>query len=495
MNSFLKIFLLTLVVIITVFSCRPDDNFTTDSSDFLAFSVDTLRFDTVFTELGSATRFFKVYNRNDRPIQISNIRIEGTNAAFFRMNVDGIPSNDQTNVQVGAQDSIYIFAEVTIDPDQPLSASPFVIEDYIHFETNGNEQSVLLEAWGQNANYFPDQFSSGALWSPCTSNNIVWDDPKPYVIYGIMVLDNCTLTVPEGTQIYMHGGITRNEQLGVFNEGLIFVQRGGTLKMEGTLENPIVIQGDRIEKEFAERAGQWSGIFIDNESRGNRIDWMILKNSSLGVVVDSAADLVIRNSEIFNTTSVGLVGVHSRITAVNCLIHSNGGNALQFIYGGNYNISYCTMASYGVDAAALSMSNGICLDDFCEFAAGNDLDAKFNNCIILGSRRDEITISDFNERTGAELNYSLENCIVRVDDLIDETIQGSQPDFFNFCNPCIDFQTGDAVFRDTDMDDYHLDTLSIAERQAVPINGIDFDLNGVERGIDPDIGCYEFVPR
>ena len=494
MNLFLKSILLILVVIITVFSCRPDENFITNSSASLEFSLDTLRFDTVFTELGSATRFFKVYNRNDQPIKISNIKIEGTNGAFFRMNIDGIPSNDQSDIEIRGQDSIYVFAEVTVDPDQPVSASPFVIEDRILFETNGNQQSILLEAWGQNANYFPDQYSSGEIWSPCIANDIIWDDDKPYVIYGIMVLDNCTLTIPAGTQIYMHGGITQNDQLGVFNEGLIFVQRNGTLKMEGTLEEPIVIQGDRIEKEFEERPGQWSGIFIDNESRQNQIDWVELKNSSLGVVVDSAANLVIRNTKIFNTTSVGLVGVHSNITAVNCLIHSNGGNAMQLIYGGTYNVSYCTMASYGVDAAALSMSNGVCLDDFCEFAAGNNLNANFNNCIILGSRQDEINITDFNARTGAELNYSLKNCIVRVNDLIDDTKEGSHPDFFSFCNPCTNFKSGDAIFRDTDEDDYHLDTLSIAERKALIIPGIDFDLDGVARGNEPDIGCFEFVP-
>ena len=148
-----------------------------------------------------------------------------------------------------------------------MSASPFVIEDRILFETNGNQQSVLLEAWGQNANYLPNQFSSGVIWSPCTASEITWDDDKPYVVYGIMVVDNCTLNIPAGTQIYMHGGITRNTQLGIFNEGIMFVQRNGRLVMNGTLEDPIVIQGDRIEPEFAEQPGQWSGIFIDNESR------------------------------------------------------------------------------------------------------------------------------------------------------------------------------------------------------------------------------------
>ncbi len=489
-----RIFILVIISTVLFFSCRPDENFTTNSNAKLEFSLDTLRFDTVFTELGSATRFFKVYNRNSSPIRISNIKIEGAEGAFFRINVDGIPGNDQNDVEIRANDSIYVFAEVTIDPDQPLSASPFVIEDNVLFETNGNQQSVLLEAWGQNANYLPNQFSSGAIWSPCVANEVTWDDDKPYVIYGIMVLDNCTLNIPPGTNIYMHGGITRNTQLGIFNEGIIFVQRNGRLVMNGTLEEPIIIQGDRIEKEFEERSGQWSGIFIDNQSRFNEMNWVELKNSSLGVVVDSAANLTIRNSKIFNTSSVGLVGIHSDITAVNCLLHSNGGNAMQFIYGGDYRISHCTMASYGVDASALSMSNGVCLDDFCEQAAGNDLDIVFNNCIILGSRQDEISITDFGDRTGAQLNYELKNCIVRVNELIDPD-RGGHPDFFSFCNPCTNFKQDDAVFREVEMDDYHLDTLSIAENQAFKINGIDFDLDGVERGNEPDIGCYEFVPR
>lgn len=475
-------------------SCRPDENFITDSNAKLEFSVDTLRFDTVFTELGSATRFFKIYNRNDQPIKISNINVEGTNGAFFRINVDGIPGNSQTEVEVRAEDSIYLFAEVTVDPDAPLSESPFVIEDYVVFETNGNQQKVLLEAWGQNAIYIPNQFSSGEIWSPCTSPDVTWDDEKPYVIYGIMVVDDCVLNIEEGTVIYMHGGITRNDDVGIFNEGIIFVTERGRLKINGTLENPVIFEDDRLEDEFDTRAGQWAGIILSDGSFGNQINYTEFRNGSLGIVVDSAAFLTINNSKIFNTSSVGLVGIHSTIVGNNLLLHSNGGNALQLIYGGRYEFNHLTAASYGVDASALSMSNGICLDDFCEEVAGNDLDVKFTNSIIMGSRRDEIALSSFSDRTGARLDYNFENCIVRVEELLDET-RGGFPDFFNFCQPCTNADTDDALFRNTDEDDYHLDTLSIAENQAILIPTLPNDLDGVERGNSPDIGCFEFVPR
>lgn len=494
MNFISKIILSSFVVLL-IFSCREDENFTTDSNAKLEFSIDTLRFDTVFTERGTATRFFKIYNRNDQPVKISKIKIGEELGRFFRLNVDGIPGNEQTDVEIRGQDSIYLFAEATIDPDQAVSASPFIIEEKIFFETNGNQQEILLEAWGQNANYLPANFSSGAIWSPCINNEVTWDDPKPYVLYGIMVLDNCTLNIPEGTRIYMHGGITRNTDLGIFNEGIIFVQAGGKIKINGTLENPVIIEGDRIEEEFEERSGQWSGIIIDNLSKGNEINWAEIKNGSLGVVVDSAANLIIRNSKIYNTSSVGLVGIHSQITSVNNLFHSNGGNAAQLVYGGDYYFSYTTLASYGVDASALSMSNGICLDDFCQEVAGNNLFARFTNSIITGSRRDEISISDFGARTGAELDYNFTNCIVRVDELLDPD-KGGHPDFFSFCSPCTNSDSDDVLFKSIEDNDYHLDTLSVAEGKGIPISGLDADLDGVLRdGTSPDIGCYEFLPR
>src|SRR5690606_16696474 len=66
-------------------SCYEEDDFTTDPSDLIEFSTDTLRFDTVFTQIGSATRSMKIYNRNTRPIRISKISFKGNKGLIFRM--------------------------------------------------------------------------------------------------------------------------------------------------------------------------------------------------------------------------------------------------------------------------------------------------------------------------------------------------------------------------------------------------------------------------
>ena len=91
-------------------ACNKEDDFLLDSSAELSFSVDTLRFDTVFTELGSSTRTLKIYNTNDQPVKINQITLEKGSTSFFRLNVDGIPTNEAMDVEIAANDSLYIFA-------------------------------------------------------------------------------------------------------------------------------------------------------------------------------------------------------------------------------------------------------------------------------------------------------------------------------------------------------------------------------------------------
>ena len=483
---------------LSLFACVQEDEFITDSNAMLEFSLDTLTFDTVFTELGSATRFVKVYNPNNKSVLISNIFVEGGPNSSFRLNIDGTPGNETTDVRILPNDSLYIFAEVTVDPDQPLSVSPFVIEDRIMFETNGNMQEVLLEAWGQNANYIPSRFSAGVpSVLSCNFGDVTWDDPKPYVIYGELFIDSCRLNIPAGTQIYVHGGVAENELFGgIFNDGIIYVLAGGQLNISGTKEEPVVIQGDRLEEGFQDQAGQWNGIVIGRGSKGNVMEYTTVKNSRYSVLVDSVAELTARNSQFYNTSSSALIGFASTIKAENCLVYNNGSTSIFLTLGGNYEFNYCTLASYGVNASALSMENIFCYDGVltCQVREILPLRAHFKNSIIFGSRTDEINLFDI--AGGSEPSFfdvRFENCIVRVEDLIaDEESQFN--DFLgDECEPCINATRNDTLFVDPNADDYHLDSLSIAEGMARPIPQIIIDLEGNARDSDtPDIGCFEY---
>jgi len=484
------------IALLALAGCRREKMFLTDKDATLEFSVDTLRFDTVFTQLGSATKTLKVINRYNKSLRISSISFARGADSKFRMNVDGEPGNEASDTEILPGDSIYIFVEVTIDPDEPLSVSPFILEDAIVFETNGNEQQVVLEAWGQNANYIPGRFSKGGVaLLTCDLGEVTWDDPKPYVIYGILLIDSCTLNLPPGARIYVHGGVAKGlDELGnpiIYNDGLMYVLPDGKLNIDGALDNPVVLQGDRLEEDFEERSGQWVGVRL--ASKGNTFRNSVIKNSLVGVYVDSAASVILDQIVIHHTSGPGIFAQHANVEARNCLVYANGSTSVQLTYGGDYQLDYCTLASYGTDASSLSLSNGVCYDLLCSEYKTYRINATLRNCIVFGSRQDEILLTDFSSGNNPTLfNVSMKNCVVRVKELLDPD-KGGYPDFFTeICEGCIDGNSTQLLFEDPNEDDFHLDSLSIANGVGLPIPGINADLEGNERNsTNPDAGCYE----
>ncbi len=499
-GAFAKWILAFVILVVAVLwsSCTPEDMILDDSTAQLEFSTDTLRFDTIFTQLGSATRTLKVYNRYDKRVRIDRIAFTQGSVSRFRMNINGWMGKEITDVEILPHDSIYVFVEVTIDPDQPPSVSPFIFTEDLLFEWNEHSQRVVLEAWGQNANYIPSRFHKDSIVVfECNGGEVVWDDPKPYVVYGIVAFEDCTLRIPAGVRIYVHGGLTRTEdEQGnplIYNSGRLFIGPNGRLVVEGTLDEPVIFEGDRLEPEFADEPGQWTGIIFAPGSTGNSIEHAVIRNSLVGVWVDSAAQLSLRNTRIYNTTGSAVVGRHATITAGNCLFYNCGADAVRLGHGGTYRFDYCTLASYGVDAGALSLSNGICYDPLCQNFDINKLFARFRNCIIAGSRRDEISLSDFTSgQDPALFDYRLQYCVVRVDELLDEP--NGYPDFFSYCDPCINVAFDTPLFANVAEDDYHLDSLSVAIGLAQPLMGFELDLEGWMRDDAPDAGCLEWHP-
>ena len=498
------LFLFVLVMVQIYFSSCTKEVFTTDGADKLAFSKDTLRFDTVFTKVGSATRQFKVYNRSDKWIKIDKIYLKEGVLSRFNLNIDGVSGDAQQNIEIAPNDSMYIFAEVTINPNQSVSSSPFILNEALVFETNGNTQSVILEAWGQNANYIPSRF--GAANASQITEDQVWDDPKPYVIYGIFYVNGCQLTIPAGAKIYVHGGLVKNPKLNdnrPFNDGLIAMVNGGRLKINGTEAKPVVIQSDRLEKEFEDAPGQWGAIVYDKGSVGNVVNYAVIKNCIVGIFVDSLAEVSLKNTKIYNTSGSAILGRHAKITAQNCLFRRNYATSVSLNLGGEYVFDYCTLANYGADATALSLGNVACLrkdaNGNCIQKAVNTMNAKFRNCIVFGGRPDEIDL--IQDKTAA-FNVQFENCVVRVKDILKPT---AYPNFLTEnCKDCVNGTGTSALFlRDNPklkndpkligiLDDYHLDTLSIADGKGKFLQGIDKDLDGVLRNSSiPDVGCYE----
>jgi hypothetical protein len=483
--------ILVVVISFITWSCDPEQEFVTGNAVDISFSLDTLRFDTVFTELGSATRFVKIYNRSNEPVQLDEIYVEGTTGVEFRINVDGAPGGVVEDAIIWDNDSLYVFVEVEVDPDQPTSVSPFVIEDQLVVKTGSKEKRLLLEAWGQNAIYLPNRFSQGVFSElTCNNNTIRWDSDLPYVIYGAIFIRDCLLEVAAGTRIYVHGGLVQTEE-DIYNDGILYTLQGGSIHFAGTQEAPITVQGDRLEPAFADAPGQWLGIIIGRGSRGSLFEHTIIKNSQFGIFADSASEVSLRNTIIHATSANAIIGVHAEVQAQNSLFYDNGSGAIAIRHGGDYQFDHCTATSYGVDASALFMRNFECYNQDCTDNSVYRLRADFRNCIFVGSRRDEIILQDAFERQDPDFwQLNMDHCLVKVDELLD----GRYSDFFStYCIDCFNADQDDPLFLDVSEDDYHLDTLSVAQNRGLVIPELPLDLDGVPRDEMPDVGCYERV--
>lgn len=468
----LRILFITLLIsAITFNSCRKI-SFIDDASAMLSFSRDTVKFDTVFTSVGSATRSFKIYNTYNQNIRISSLKLAGGSTSVFRMNVDGVSGVEFTDIEIPPDDSIYVFVEVTIDPNS--NALPYVVEDSIFFVTNNNQQQVQLVAWGQNAIFY-----DGVVI--CDE---VWDNTLPYVIYNSILVDTlCTLTINEGCRIYMHGGSS------------FYVL--GTLKVLGTKDSIVKFEGDRLESFFNEIPGQWEGISLLRSSKNNEIKYASIKNSNYGILVGlqttnpdinsylgdvSQPDLILENTSIFDCALSGLLAVNAVMEVTNCLIYNIGENNVALASGGDYIFKHCTFANYG--SAYLSHRSAILsISDFISFggpAVVNDLQqADFTNSIIYGNILEGKEINISNDGGATVFNYNFNHSILRTE-LTDP----------NFIDCMINL---DPKFESIGERNYYPDSLSIAVNATIDI-GVTEDLTGAQRPFPatlPDIGCYE----
>lgn len=487
--------LLAVIGLVLLASCDTETMFVTGDEVNIRFEQDTLRFDTVFTERGSATRFFKVYNEGDEPIRIDRIEVEGQTGVTFNINVDGFRGPVVEDVIVWENDSIYVFVEVEVDPTAPEEISPFIVEDRLQFTTGSRGQFVLLEAFGQNANYV-NGFGQGVPFLlSCDGGTSQWPAGLPYVIYGEMFIDSCALEVLAGAEIYIHGGVARNEQFGIFNDGFIFTLPNGSLRLLGSREEPVRVQTDRLEPAFQEEPGQYLGLIFGPASTGNRIEFAEVLHGIQGVIVDSLAELSMNNTTIAYTLGSAISARNATVSAENSLFHSNFGNTIQFIQGGSLELDHCTLANYGTDASALALQNFECFNADCSDNIVVPMTGKIRNSIISGSRSDEVIFVDGTEREEpAFYDVTFSNCVVRVDDLLTNN-DGRYGDFFtNICDNCYNLEFRDPLYLSIDEDDYHLDTLSVAKDLGTMIlPGLELDLDGASRDAMPDAGAFERI--
>ncbi|WP_340073592.1 hypothetical protein [Leptobacterium sp. I13] len=511
-----RLFIIIFITVTTVFwsSCRKDFE-SVPSSGNLEFSKDTVFLDTVFTNIGSSTFTLKVYNRSNDDINIPTVRLgEGQNSKY-RLNVDGVAGKEFQNVEILAKDSIFIFIETTADiQDFTANSTQFLYTDSIEFDTDGNQQEVSLVTLVQDAVFlFPQRFNNGITESILLriddegneiriegffleDDELHFTNEKPYVIYGYAgVSENKVLIIDAGARVHFHE-----------NSGII-VADGGSLKVNGLLstdqklmENEVIFEGDRLEPSFKNIPGQWGTVWLTSGSTDHEINYLTIKNATVGILMDHndgniTPTLTIKNTQIYNSSNIGLWGRTAHIDAENLVIGNAGQASLYCNIGGQYNFKHCTFANY--------WNNGfrefptVIIDNFLDLGDGevfiSDLvNADFSNSIIFGNSNIELFLS---RDDNAAFNYNFKNCLIQFDDINNQFIDNP---LFNFNNT--DFFQDVILNESPDFKASFENKFMVGENSAGNNRGdsntailVPLDILGIDRTTDPDIGAYQSI--
>lgn len=469
-----KLCLLALLLCVMT-GCQDDDSFSTNVSNILSFSADTVKLDTVFSAVPTTTRTFWVHNESGDGIRCTKIRLERGNQSGFRVNVDGVYLGSESGyqaseVEIRKGDSIRVFVELT----SPVNGrnKPWLVEDNLLFLLeSGVTQKVNLNAYSWDAIKYRNLH---------ITNDTTLTGDRPIIVYGkLTVEEHATLTLAAGTTLYFHDG------------GGIDVY--GRLCSQGEAGKEVILRGDRLDWMFDYlpydlMSGLWDGIHFYETSYDNVMEFTDLHSSFNGIVCDSAdvekQKLTLKNMTVHNCQGKGLSTVNCKVTAENCQFTNTLYECVD-ILGGDVTMNHCTLAQfYPFDSNRMPALN------YYSSATMPLLRMDCINSIVTGYPEDVVMGATENEVI--PFNYRFISCILRtpavedaehIIDVIFENVEDTAS------------VQGDKHFKLVDINtqhyDFHLDSLSPAINKGSKDYPVSDDRDGKARDDQPDIGCFE----
>ncbi len=467
MKRIITISLLCLSFFALTLNCKKDKILSSAIYN-ISTSQDTILFDTLFTTIGSTTKYFKCYNQNNGIINISNISLENGTNSPFRINVDGQSGVNFQNIQLLPGDSLFVFVEVTIDPNG--NNLPLVVEDKIIFNTNGNQNQVILNAWGQDAYFHVNEIVSG-----------IWSNDKPHVIYGVAAVgypssdSNLTLQIDPGTKIHGHAN------------ALLYVYKS-SLQVNGTVNDPVVFSQDRTEDYLLysadSSAGQWRGIYF-TAAKNSFINHAEIKNAVIGIQADTLTSnniISLDKVKINNSLYSNILTQGANVNATNCLF-GNSSNYSAFIsIGGSVTFEHCTFSNYwpGIRNSPSFIFKNYYLSTNDDIIYRPFFQADFINCIMDGNAETEFVCDTIGSDIGFSVSAAFHYCSIKTEDTL------NNQEVFNNC-----FRNLNINFKDVDRWDFELtDSSEVIDLGTTSLLSI--DLLDRFRTIPNDLGCYEF---
>ncbi len=467
----------SILTLLGLCSCNHEDDFSRSPNDLLSFSVDSVKLDTVFSNIPSSVSSFWVYNYSGKDIRCTSVRLERGNQTGFRVNVDGVYLGQEvgfqaSDIEIRKQDSIRVYVELT----SPYGYTDAVreIHDRIIFTLeSGKEQKVGLNALSWDGIVLKDFH---------ISKDTTFSGEKPIIIYGGLTVDSAkTLTIAPGTTLYFH----HDAGIDVY----------GRLIAEGSADKNIVLRGSRLDRMFDylpynRVSGQWRGIRFRGSSYDNLLTYADIHGACDGVVLDSAdvarQTLTITASNIHNCQGYGLLVRYARIGLFNSLF-SNALNDCVAIQGGYATINGCTVAQF----YPFDSKRGVAL----RLGSRENSVHRFEciNTIVTGYADDELMRVPGDETR--ELNFLFDHCLLRtpreltadsirfahvVYEAVRDTAHAGYKNFINIDQDSLKY-------------DFRLAPRSLAIDKANTATALAADRSGRRRDAKPDIGAYEYI--
>ena len=310
------------MIVVLLTACTDNDSFSTGTGNLLSFSEDTIRFDTLFSTVPSATQTFWVRNQSGDGIRILTARLERSNQSGYRVNVDGTyldPVGSDFEVRKG--DSILVFVEITTRDNHSLE--PQLVEDNLIFTLeSGVEQRVNLRTYSWDAMKMTDLV---------VTQDTTIESSVPILVYGqgIRVEEGATLTL-RNAEFYFHDGTGIEAHGNVMAENCLF-------------------RGDRLDRMFSylpydRVSGQWKGIKLQSSIGYNHFVDCEIRNAVDAIVCDSTT-LYLYNSVIHNSSGEGLSARHSTVVVDYCQFSNTFGDCLG-LYGCEAVVQHSTLAQF-----------------------------------------------------------------------------------------------------------------------------------------------------
>lgn len=299
------------------FSCLPAEERLEAPAAPLRFSADTVKFDTVFTDLALPTRRLTVYNPGAHALQLDLSLPQGSPYRYW---ANGRPGPQVQGLLLRGGDSLLLVVELRVPPrDQD---APFPVQSQLRLQPHGGEaQQLLLHAYGQDVYRHRLERLSGEQR---------WEARRPHlVIDSVEVLAGGRLLLEAGTQVRFAPGAA--------------LRVAGLLEAEGTQADSVLLRGLGQGKDYAEAPGQWAGVRMlpGGELKGRHLH---LLHAQCGIG-GKQAKVGLSASRVQYSSLWGIDLQDSWVEMSNTCL-SAGEQGLLRLQQGSGSIRHCTLANY-----------------------------------------------------------------------------------------------------------------------------------------------------